>query len=335
MMKATPATLLAIMVLAASLLWGATPAQAQAFDLTVVPAKVEMTVQPGSSLDFTIRLINQASEPLELLVYPMDYYVNPDNTFVFQEPGYYSYSCASWVQVIHERVVVPPASQVDEPFKLNIPPDAEPGGHYGVIFFQDARQPPPEQGVEPSPRVGSLLLLTIPGEIVREGNITKFEIQSDYFSLWGPAAEGQAGWPTRSMAYHLEVENVGNVHITIYAIIRYWSRFGFGLGTLELGFMTILPGTVRYFDGYLPNPPSLGIFKAEAIMTYGPDQATFDVEKRAETGFVAIPILWILLIILGLLGLWWLIHLARKKLRVSIRIEGKDKEKGKDKEETG
>jgi plastocyanin len=326
-MKKALVSICSLAALATAFVLGSVPAMAQDFDLTVVPAKVELTVQPGQTLDFTITLMNRSSEPLELMVYPMDYYVNPDNTYVFEEPGYYTYSCSRWVQVMHERVTIPPDSQLEELFRLNIPQDAEPGGHYGVLFFQDAREPPPEQGARPSPRVGSLLLLTVPGDIVREGSITGFEVQNDFLSLWGPGEDGGLGWPAKSIGYHLEVENSGNVHITVYAEIRYWSRFGFGTGSLELGFMTILPGTVRYFDGYLPSPPALGIYKAEALMTYGPDQATFDVEKRAETSFTVIPVLWILFIILGLLALGWIIHLARSKVRLSIKIEGRDKDK--------
>jgi hypothetical protein len=323
-MRAFIAAVLFFTVASVAFLSGVPPAQAQAFDLSVTPAKVELTVQPGQSLDFSISLINSASEPLELLVYPMDYYISPDNTFVFEQPGYYSYSCANWIKISHDRVVVPPNSQIEEPFSISVPQEAEPGGHYGVIFFQDARQPPPEQGTAPIPRIGSLILLTIPGDIVREGSITKFEVQDDYFSLWGPPAEGTAGWPARNIKYHLEIENTGNVHITIYAVVHYWSRFGFGSGTFELGFMTILPGTVRYFDGYLPSPPTLGFFKAEAIMAYGKDQATFDIEKTAQTSFVVIPLLWILAFILGLIALWLLIRFAGRKLHISVNIGGSE-----------
>jgi hypothetical protein len=319
-MRSYVAVVVVLMVTALVLLPGAPPAQAQAFDLSVTPAKVELTVQPSQSFDFSITLVNSSSEPLELSVYPMDYYINPDNTFVFEDPGYYSYSCANWVKIEHDRVVVPPSSQIVEPFSISVPQEAEPGGHYGVIFFQDARQPPPEQGTVPIPRIGSLILLTVPGDIVREGSITKFEVQDDYFSLWGPPAEGAAGWPARNIKYHLEIENSGNVHITVYAIIHYWSRFGFGSGTLELGFMTILPGTVRYFEGYLPSPPTLGFFKAEAIAAYGKDQSTFDIEKSAQTSFVVIPILWILAIILGLVLLLFLIRFAGRKLPIRVSI---------------
>jgi hypothetical protein len=319
-----------VVLTALAVLSGAAPARAQAFDLTVTPAKVEITVQAGQSADFTITLINQAPEQLELMVYPMDYSVNPDNTFFFEEPGYYTYSCAKWLKIDRQRVIIPPNSQLSEQFSISVPPDAEPGGHYGVIFFQDVREPPPGQGATPAPRIGSLILLTVPGDILREGSITAFEIGSDYFSLWAPPEGEPAKWPSRGIKYHLEIQNTGNVHITTYAEIRYWPRFGFGSGTVELGLMTILPGTVRYYDGYLPGPPALGIFKAEAIMQYGPDQATFDVERRAEAGFKVIPVIWIVLIVLGAAALIWGMsrlfrRLKGKKLRISIRVEGKKK----------
>jgi plastocyanin len=321
-MKSLIAVVMVLMATALAILPGAAPVQAQTFDLSVTPAKVELTVQPGQRVDFSITLVNSAAEPLELSVYPMDYYINPDNTFVFEEPGYYSYSCANWITIVHDKVVVPPNSQIEEPFSVTVPQGAEPGGHYGVIFFQDANQPPPEQGPAPIPRIGSLTLITVPGDIIREGSITKFEVQDDYFSLWGPPPDEAAGWPARRIKYHLEIENTGNVHITVYAQIQYRSRFGFGSGTVELGFITVLPGTVRYYDGDIPSPPGLGFYKATATIAYGKDQATYDIEKSAQTSFVVIPILWILAVILALLALWFLIRFAGRKLHVSVSIGG-------------
>ncbi|MDY6794938.1 MAG: hypothetical protein SWK76_06625 [Actinomycetota bacterium] len=324
-MKRTIALVLALAAIA--LLMGVPPAHAQDFDLAVTPAKVELTVDPGQTVDFSIELLNQVDEPLPLSVYAMDYYVESDNTFIFEEPGYYSYSCSSWVDIADGEVSVPANSSLDVPFKLNVSEDAEPGGHYGVIFFQDAREPEPGQGAAPSPRIGALILLTIPGEIVREGSIAGFEVQNDFFSLWGPPRGGEGGWPARSISYHLEVENSGNVHITVCAEIHYRSRFGFGSGTVGLGTMTILPGTVRYFDGFLPSPPCMGIYKAEAIIQYGPDLVTFDVEKRAETGFVVIPVIWIVLVILLLAALIWVIARRRKKRKMGMGPRGEEGKK--------
>jgi hypothetical protein len=330
-MRSSIAGALFIVVVATALLYGASPALAQEFDLTVIPAKVELEVQAGQSLEFSVELRNNGQQALDLLVYPMDYAVNPDNTFIFEPPGYYTYSCADWIEIKRDRVGVPTGSSLVETFQVSVPEGAEPGGHYGVIFFQDASEPNPDIPAELTPRVGSLILITVPGEIIREGSVKKFDVESDYFSLWGPSGEGGAGWPARNIAYHLEVENTGNVHITVKALISYHSTFGSGSGSIELGTMTILPETVRYFDGTLPNPPFIGRFEAEAVIMYGPDQFTFDIEERATTSFTVFPVLWFLLLILGIFVIWLGVHILRKRLkgkglRISIKVEKKSGE---------
>ncbi|MDI6873129.1 COG1470 family protein [Candidatus Solincola sp.] len=302
---------------------GPREAQAQDFDLTVSPVKKELTVQPGERIDFQITLINHTERDLELLVYPMDFFINPDNSYEFHEPGYYSYSCSRWLEMRRDRLTIPPRSQHEEPFTLVVPPDAEPGGHYAVLFFQDASEPPPGLGVKPTYRIGSLILVTVPGDIVREAEIRSLSVESDFLSLWGPPEGGEAGWPARSMKYHLEVENTGNVHLTLQAYLTYRAGVGFGSGSVDLGEITILPGTVRYFDGFLPSPPCLGYFRVEAVIMYGPDMYTFDTEKRAGGSFWVVPLLWILFILLAAAGTWYLVRFLRGRFRVSLKVTRK------------
>lgn len=288
------------------------PARAQDFDLTVSPVKKELTMGPGAEMDFTITLINHTSHDQELHVYTMDFFINPDSSYEFHEPGYYTYSCSRWITVPRPRLTVPARSQHEEPFHIQVPADAEPGGHFSVLFFQDAAEPPPGPGVKPSYRIGSLILVTVSGEIVREANIKALSVESDLFSLWGPPSGGQAGWPARDVRYHLEVENTGNVHLTVQAFLNYRARFGLGSGSLDLGEITLLPGTVRYFDGSLPNPPFLGNYEAEAVIKYGPQMNVFDTEKRRKAGFLVLPLPWILLIVLFGVGIWYLARRLRR-----------------------
>lgn len=249
--------LLAAMVL--SLLALPVPvASAQAFDLTVLPAKNEITAEPGSVREFTITVRNHVPEAMDLKIYPMDYYITPDNQFVFEEPGHYTYSCVTWLRFDRDVLSMRPNSEAQVPVRVEVPPDAEPGGHFAVVFFEKVLTPEEiATGAQLAPRVGALVLLTVPGEIVREAVIRSFSVESDFFSLWGPSEQKKEGFPVRSLRYRLEVENPGNVHVTVRAFLGYRPSFGFGRGEVELGEMTILPGTVRYFEGYLPNPPRL------------------------------------------------------------------------------
>ncbi|NPV60266.1 MAG: hypothetical protein HPY75_11500 [Actinobacteria bacterium] len=334
-----------LLAAALSTLTWAPPARAQGFDLTVIPAKMELEVPAGETARFSIELRNSGADPLRLRIYAMDFSVTPDNTFIFEEPGHYPYSCAPWIEVEGEDALELPAGASASPsFLMRVPQDAEPGGHFAVLFFQDASTPQPGQGAELTPRIGCQVLLTVPGEIVREGRIEGFEVESDYWSLWGPPAEGQARWPARNIRYRLAVENTGNVHITVFAAIRYRASFGRGAGEVELGSMTVLPGTVRYFEGSLPSPPCLGRFRAEAVIMYGPDQFTFEVEERAEAGFTVIPLLWLLFVALLAVAAWLGLRALRRRakgkggprrrLRVSIKLE-KEGEEGEGREPSG
>lgn len=291
------------------------------FDLTVTPAKIEIEAMPGETIDFSIELYNQTESAVKLTVYPMDYYVNPDNSYVFEKPGHYTYSCASWIGIENENVEIPALQMTKEPFSISVPEEAEPGGHYGVIFFQEIPESDSGQGAELTPRIGALVLLTVPGEIVREGRILNFGISNDLFSLWSPPENEESGWPGRNLKYRVEFENQGNVHLTTIAEIRYWSRLGFGAGFVELGPMTVLPGTVRYYEGSIPNPPSLGIYKAEVLLQYGPNLYTFDTDRSSSSGFLVIPVLWIVFLLMMLLLLWKLIPYIKKRFRIKISFE--------------
>jgi hypothetical protein len=315
------ATILALMLLALLAL-PAPRASAQSFDLTVLPAKNEITADPGTTSELSITVRNHAPQAMDIKVYPMDYYITPDNQFLFEEPGHYTYSCATWLRFDRETISMGPNSEAQLPVRVEVPPDAEPGGHYAVVFFEKVLTPEEiATGAQLAPRVGALILLTVPGEIVREGVIRSFSVKSDFLSLWGPSQDKKEGFPVRSLRYRLEVENPGNVHITVKAFMSYRPSLGFGRGEVELGEMTILPGTVRYFEGYLPDPPALGVYRAEARILYGKDLFTFDIEKRASAGFWVVPLLWILILCALAAALYLLARLLRERLPWRIRLE--------------
>lgn len=184
-----------------------------------------------------------------------------------------------------------------------------------MLFFQDSGSTQPGQDAEPVPRIGCQVLLTVLGEITREGAIKGFEVESEYLYLWGPDDGRSAGWPACDIRYRLAVENTGNVHITVLAKIYYRASIGFGSGSVDLGTMTILPGTVRYFEGSLPAPPLLGRFEAKATVSYGPDQFTYDVERNASTDFTVFPLLWIILAAIILLAAWMTVRTFRVRAK--------------------
>jgi len=300
MKKAALSLLLALIV---SISLPATVSYAQEeFHVRVSPSKLELTADPGASSEFDITVENFTEKSHALDVYFMDYYVKPDNTVVYEEPGHFSYSCATWLSTETPELTLPgrgtaETSSATKTFGLHVPPEAEPGGHYGAIIFQQAAPEEAEEPVKVSARIAAMVLITVPGEIVRDGVIKSVSATSNWL------------WPTRRLPvfprsptrYSVVFENKGNVHLTIMGKLTYRPSFGWGVGTIDLPETTVLPGTTRNFKGEIPKPPLFGSYKLKAEISYGPSLFEFDTTKTMSCGFNSYPILAILLVLV-LLG---------------------------------
>lgn len=301
--------------------------------MKVFPSKLEMTAEPGTSQEFDISVRNFRPVEELLTVYFMDYYINPDNQFVFEEPGHYSYSCASWLST-ETPVFVAPAGErkATKRFKLTVPHDAEPGGHYGIIFFEQVLPEDTGEIVTMNARIGAVILVTVPGEIVREGVIESVSVTSTWF--W--PARKILGLPESRTRYRVVFHNKGNVHLTVKGTLTYTPTFGWGAGAVDLGEITVLPKTERYLEETIPGPPLLGSYKVQAEVLYGPSLYEFDTTKTKTSTFNSYP-LSLLLIPLALATLiivivWLLKRKFGKKARAKKK-EGKEESEGEKEEE--
>jgi hypothetical protein len=177
-------------------------------------------------------------------------------------------------------------------FTVTVPPKAEPGGHYGVIFFEQA-PPPGNATITAKPRIGSLILVTVPGQIIRQGEIKSVSITSTWF--W-PAHKVPI-LPTRKVKARVVFYNSGNVHLTIRGSLTYKASLGWGSGKVEFNDITVLPKTTRYLETDIPDPPLVGSFKINATVQYGPSLDVFDTTKEMAGSFSEVPLSLLLIFI--------------------------------------
>jgi len=284
-------TLLCLSLILIALIPGTSWSQAT-FDIKIFPSKLELNGDPGSSQQFVINVQNLGAEDQVLRVYFNDYYIKPNNQFVFAKPGHYSYSCATWLSTDTLELAVPAGQIVQKAFALNVPQKAEPGGHYGIIFFEQV--PPGGLSVKTVPRIGVVTLVTVPGDIVRKGTITSVKVTSALF------------WPTKKLpllpvkVVHCRVifRNEGNVHLTIKGRVTYTPTFGWGTGVVSINEMTVLPKTTRYLETDLKNPPFMGSYEATAEVQYGPALDVYDTVKTKKGSFHVYPLSLLLILLL-------------------------------------
>ena len=139
--------------------------------LTVSPAKIEVSGDPGSSLTGTIKLFNESNRA-QTFYTSFENFEPSDDTgaprFIGAEDG-----LATWLTTT-PSISLNPQERVEVPFTINIPENIDPGGYFSAIFF--GTQPPaPEGGVIAiGGRIGVLTLLRVNGDISEEAGVLDY-----------------------------------------------------------------------------------------------------------------------------------------------------------------
>lgn len=173
-----------------------------AFDFQINKAKVRVKLPPGWSDGDVIMVENKDDKSVTIRVYISDWvYTDQHGAKNFMPPGTHSMSAAEWVKFYPADLTIPPKSRQEVRYVVQVPPDAA-GGHYAVLFFEvgagEIWDEPKGVMVNVYNRLGSLFYIEPEGTIIREANVSDFQISS--------STEG----------YEAEVlfQNIGNVDIT-------------------------------------------------------------------------------------------------------------------------
>lgn len=168
--------------------------------ITVSPVVMDVDVVRGSNKQDKITVRNDTDRV-------QTYALRVQNFVAEGEEGGQAYldeeqpsGLASWVIVDTPTVTLQPGESADFPFVINIPRDAEPGGHYATIFFTSSPGGIEQTGVGIAAKTGVLLLVNVPGDIREEARV-------ETFSMYGGA------WISRLPAhFELRIRNLGNTH---------------------------------------------------------------------------------------------------------------------------
>jgi len=299
----------------------------QSLALTISPAKIIISADPGEKVETTMRVRNDLERTVTHISSVERYTVRGG-----EEPIFYpeAFGLPTWIEVPSE-LTLGPGESVDVPVKIRIPEDAPPGGHYAAIFWATA--PPKGEGaVGIVTKVGALVLLEVSGEVIESGEVVDFRAPKKLFTH-------------RPVSFSFALKNTGNVHLMPSGEVIIKNIFGRTLAILKVnpGEYYALPETTRTFttqnwepEGGLPKIEgkgflaelkrekagfALGYFKADLNLEYGKERKT----GQASFGFWVLPwrILLIGILILAVIILFftkgiqkynqWVISKATKK----------------------
>lgn len=297
--------------------------------VTVGPVKLEYSVDPGEVISEEVFILNEGERAGNF--YPdFEKYIEVDGKKKFIAD---QCEIASWFE-IPSVIALDSQEQKHIPFTLRIPQNAEPGGHFAVMWWGTA--PPAREGekqVSIVTRAGILVYLKVSGEIDEGGQLVDFSTagQKRFFSQ-------------RPINFDIDFEATGNVHLVPQGEVRVKNIFGRTKAILEVNQAgsQVFPQDKKTFKAvwsaeeesqeaarFLNNLKkewrgfALGIYRAEVSLEYGEE-----IVKEIQDKFTFIVIPWrtLLLIVLILIALGlgfikglkkynrWVITKAQKKI---------------------
>ncbi len=291
--------------------------------LTVSPAKLELSGNPGTTVKSEFQLFNEEPQTTTFYSSFANFEAQGESgspSFVPAKEG-----LATWFKT-PEQVILKSKEQKTVPFTIKIPESADPGGHFAAIFWGTVPAAgAAESQVSVGAKLGILVLLKVSGQTKEGGGILGFY-----------AGNNQKIFASLPVKFIYRFQNSGNNRVKPAGDIKIKNILGQTSVDLAANPKegNVLPQSVRKFEiiwgettkeepssapanlaektGFLQiakkewNNFAFGRYSAELNLKFG------DKENKASYGFWIIP--WQLLIIIIIVSLFVII-LATKGVK--------------------
>jgi hypothetical protein len=206
--------------------------------MTITPVRYELSGDPGETVKKEMVLINDDDVPVT-------YYSSFANFEAQGETGSAAFierpteDIGTWMKT-ERSVIVYPGEQKTVEFSINIPDGAEPGGHFGVIFWgtspeyiEDGKQ------LAVSAKTGLIVLLSVKGEVEEVGGLIEFDTKDSKF--W---------YNTLPVSFYYRFRNDGGDRIKPEGKIKIRNLLFITIDKLNANPMdgNILPSSTRKFN---------------------------------------------------------------------------------------
>lgn len=266
--------------------------------LKISPLTFKYTLEKGKEVSDIVRIINPNQFPLEIESEKEDFFMADEEGSPSFLPQGGKMSLASWIKIGLEKFSLAPLETKEIPFTISLPKDAEPGGHYGAIFFKT--QPSLKKGqtqIGIASRVGALILVSVLGEISQKGEIIEFKARK--FLDKGP------------VSFFVRFKNTGTVHYEPRGKITILNWFGKKVAELSLPKHTVLPESIRRFETTWQKRYLFGKYQAQLEVFDGEG-----ISHKKAVSFFVFPWQESLIILGGLLAIWQTLSFLKKRYKV-------------------
>ena len=270
---------------------------------TITPPIFELKANSGDQLNDVISIFNNGSENLEI-------YTVVENLRPIGERGQVQVvydgdetlpTLKSWIDVNESEFSVGVGETENIAFSINVPGNAEPGGHFATILFGTTQNSSIEgAGSQVSQKIGSLVFITVAGDSKEEAKIIEFTADKGLYLT------------QNDYSFNTRIENSGNVYIRPRGFLVITNMFGKKVDEIELDGKNILPDATRIIPIEYTNKNLFGPYTATLSLIYGGSNKTLN----SSVGFTVIPWIPTSIVIVVLL----MVCILRKRLWKAAKI---------------
>ena len=281
--------------------------------LKVSPVRSDISIKPGESQIVEMTVSNLTEEAIEIRPTTNDFIAGNENgspALILDENEFApTHSLKRFMSPL-ENVTIPAGDAAKVEVLIEVPANAQAGGYFGAVRFAPAGTEDGSQ-VNLNASVASLILLTVPGDIVEKLQLTDFNITQD-------GTTKPFYYDGKDMIAGVRFENTGNLQLAPFGKVSVLRGndvvYDVDFNDKEIK-DTILPDSARKWDIPLKGIDKFGKYTVMSTFTYGTQNQTIEVSKT----FWIIPMSFILaaiagvLLVIGIIALIvWLVMRKRK-----------------------
>jgi len=281
--------------------------------LEISPPLADIKANPGESKTVQIYVRNVTNQTLIVSGEVNDFVAAGEDgqpKLLLEDGEDSPYSIKDWVKTL-PKVTLAASERKAVSAVIDVPKDAGPGGHYGVIRFTGT---PPElegTGVSLSASVGTLVLVNVSGNVVEKAKVAEIYTANQ-------KGKKQSVFEYGPITIGLRLQNEGNVHFKPSGNVRVTNTWGKEVATFKLNEQgsNVLPASVRKYEQKLDKKLLFGRYKVQADVVYG----------SGSTIISATKVFWVIpykLIVVALALIALIIFLIRRYNRAIVKRAGK------------
>jgi hypothetical protein len=258
--------------------------------IVLSPASKQIKIDAGKTFKDKLIIINNGTVAYTVKLYSTPYSVKGTSYTPDFDTAAANADVYQWVTYEEDEYVLNPGEKVEAPYAIEVPADATPGGHYGVLFAETQSDESSGQ-ISRNKRVGTIVYATVNGDYITEGKQVSATI--DWLQLGGP------------ITAYMTVENTGNTDYTMTDYMEVKNVLG---GTVyeKTNERIILPKTTRDIQLTWDNGPIMGLYNVKV------ESKILDKVETTSSWVLLMPMWMLVLSVLGIVGL---IYWAYRKYR--------------------